>query len=278
MKIVDYPSTKTLSGTDVVLTDGTSGTRIIAAADLPYVMMQLISPQMHRVTFRGKNLGANLTAEQKNAIQAGTFEDLWLGDYWTINNVKYRIADFDYWYNKGDTAFTTHHLVIVPDSNLGTAKMNTTSTTAGGYVGSSMYTADLPGAKYTVNAAFGDNVLTHREYLVNQVTNGYPSAGVWSDSDVELMNEPMVYGSYVNTPASSGTVITKRYTTSQTQLALFRLAPEFINAPGGTRAGYWLRDVVSAERFARVTDYGPATDTAASLEYGIRPAFALGVS
>lgn len=278
MKIVDYPTTKTLSATDVVLTDGTGGTKIIAASDLAYILPHLCSPKMHRTTFRGKNLGANLTAEQKNAIQAGTFDDLWIGDYWTINNVKYRIADFDYWYGKGDTPFNTHHLVIVPDSSLANAKMNTTSTTAGGYVGSSMYTADLPGAKYTINGAFGDNVLTHREYLINQVTNGYPSAGVWSDSDVELMNEPMVYGAYVNTPASSGTVTPKRYTNSQTQLALFRVAPEYINAPDGVRVGYWLRDVVSAERFARVTDYGPALDTAASLEYGIRPAFAIGVS
>lgn len=278
MKIVDYPSTKTLGATDVVLTDGTGGTKIIAASDLAYTLMHLCSPHMHKTTFRGKSLGANLTAEQKNAIQAGTFEDLWLGDYWTINNVKYRIADFDYWYGKGDTPFNTHHLVIVPDSNLANAKMNTTSTTAGGYIGSSMYTADLQSAKYTVNGAFGDNVLTHREYLINQVTNGYPSAGVWSDSDMELMNEPMVYGAYVNTPASSGTVTPKRYTNSQTQLALFRIAPEYINAPDGVRVGYWLRDVVSAERFARVTDYGPALDTAASLEYGIRPAFAIGVS
>ena len=278
MKIVDYPTTKTLSATDVVLTDGTGGTKIIAASDLAYILPQLRGPQAHRTTLRCKNLGANLTAEQKNAIQAGTFEDLWLGDYWTIAGVKYRIADFDYWYGKGDTPFNTHHLVIVPDSNLANAKMNTTSTTAGGYIGSSMYTADLQSAKYTVNGAFGDNVLTHREYLINQVTSGYPSAGVWQDSDVELMNEPMVYGAYVNTPASSGTVTPKRYTNSQTQLALFRIAPEYINAPDGVRVGYWLRDVVSAERFARVTDYGPALDTAASLEYGIRPAFAIGVS
>ena len=277
MKITEYPTAQFLDEGDVLIKDGTNGTKQIKASDLVYALFDNI-PQMHREIFRGKSLGSTYTADQKEAISSGTFHDLWIGDYWTINNVKYRIADFDYWYGKGDTPFNTHHLVIVPDSNLANAKMNTTSTTAGGYIGSSMYTADLQSAKYTVNGAFGDNVLTHREYLINQVTSGYPSAGVWQDSDVELMNEPMVYGAYVNTPASSGTVTPKRYTNSQTQLALFRIAPEYINAPDGVRVGYWLRDVVSAERFARVTDYGPALDTAASLEYGIRPVFAIGVS
>ena len=279
MKITEYTNTKKIGATDVMLTDGTNGTRIIAGADLPYALMDLCGPQMHRMTYRGKNLGGVLTSEQKAAIQAGTFDDLWLGDYWTLGGVNYRIADFDYWYNRGDTAFTSHHLAIVPETNLGTAKMNSTSTTTGGWTGSEMYTTNLTPVKETINAAFGTNVLTHREYLINTVTNGYPSAGGWTDSTVELMNEPMVYGSYIYTPASDGVNanIVKRYTNSQTQLALFMVCPQFINSTAaGTRLSYWLRDVASTERFARVTDYGPVTDSAASLEYGIRPVFAIG--
>lgn len=277
MKITEYTSTKTIGATDVMLTDGTNGTRIIAGADLPYALMDLCGPQMHRMTYRGKNLGTTLTSEQKSAIQAGTFDDLWLGDYWTIGGVNWRIMDFDYWYNIGDTAFTSHHAVIMPDTSLYNAKMNESSITTGGYTGSQMYTTNLANAKETINTAFGSNVLAHREYLINEVTSGYPSAGAWTDSTVELPNEPMVYGSYIYTPAGDGAVIPKRYTSSQKQLALFMVAPQFINTTAsGTRVGYWLRDVVSASRFARVTDYGPVTETASSLEYGVRPVFAIG--
>lgn len=277
MKIAEYPQVTKLVADDIVLIDGTDGTRTIPAANLPYAAMHLCGPQMHRMVFRGKQIGTSLTAEQRTAIQSGTFEDLWLGDYWLINGVNWRIADFNYWYNRGDQALTSNHVVVVPDTNLGTAKMNSTSTTTGGYTGSEMYTTNLEPARTTVTNAFGENVLTHREYLINGVTSGVPTTGAWTDSKVDLMNEPMVYGAYVNTPASNGTVTAKRYTNSATQLALFQLCPQFINAAIPTqRVSYWLRDIVSAERFARVTDYGPVLDTAASLEYGIRPAFAVG--
>ena len=277
MKIAEYPQVTKLVADDIILIDGTDGTRTIPAANLPYAAMHLCGPQMHRMVFRGKQIGTTMTSEQRTAIQDGTFEDLWLGDYWFINGVNWRIADFNYWYGKGDQALTAPHIVIVPDTSLGTAKMNSTSTTTGGYTGSEMYTTNLEPAKTAATNAFGEDIMTHREYLINGVTNGVPTAGAWTDSKIDLMNEPMVYGAYVNTPASNGTVTAKRYTNSQTQLALFQLCPQFINAAISTqRVGYWLRDVVSAERFACVTDYGPVLDTDASLEYDIRPVFAVG--
>lgn len=277
MKISEYPRIGSFTADNIMLVDGNGGTKTILISDAILAALDLTSVVNHRRIFRGKNLGSTLTAEQKTAIQNGTFKDLWLGDYWEISGVKWRIADFDYWYNKGDTAFTKHHVVIVPDTNLYTGKMNDTSTTTGGYVGSKMYTTYLATAKSTISSVFGSNLLTHREYLIDTVTSGYPSAGAWTDSSVELMNEPMVFGSYVITPSGDGSVIPKRYTNSAVQLALFAVAPSFINStPEGQRISYWLRDVVSASRFVRVTDYGPGTETAPSLDYGVRPAFAVG--
>ena len=140
-----------------------------------------------------------------------------------------------------------------------------------------MYTTNLGSAKTAITSAFSTNVLSHRDYLITTVTAGIPSAGEWGDSTVELPNEIMIYGSSVYTPASNGTTIAKRYTTGRTQLALFNVAPKFINSTeGGQRTNYWLRDVASDQRFVCVTDYGPVTDTAASLEYGVRPVFAIG--
>lgn len=278
MKISEYTNTNLISSDAVVLTDDpTYGTRTVKGSDLPYAVMNLAGATSRRTIFRGKYLGSTMVMDQKSAIQNGSFTDLWLGDYWTIGGVNWRIADFDYWYNCGDTAFNQHHLVIIPETNLGTASMNDTSSTSGGYTGSKMYTTNMQSAKSKITTAFGENVLTHREYLINQTTSGYPSAGGWNDSDIELMNEPAVFGSYIYTPANDGATLVKRYTNTQRQLALFAVAPMFINQTStGQRISYWLRDVVSSERFARVTDYGPVTDTAASLAYGIRPFFAVG--
>lgn len=278
MKITEYPSVTVLADSDLFLLDGTGGTRTISGANIPYAILNLIGPDTHRAFFRGKNLGTTLATGQKTAIQNGTFTDLWLGDYWEIGGVKWRIADFDYWYGSGDTEFTSHHLVIVPDSNLGTAKMNDTSITTGGYTGSLMYGTNMATAKSSITSAFGSAIKTRREYLINAVTSGYPSDGAFTDSTIELMNEPMVFGSYIYTPSGDGAVTVKRYTNSPTQLALFRVRPDFINKPEGAEAriSYWLRDVVNSTSFVCVNAYGAPQDASANQEYGIRPAFAIG--
>lgn len=272
MKITDYSQIQVLSSDNVFIVDGPTGTKKITAADLPFALLNLTSVNARRLIFRGKNLGTSLTAEQKAAIQNGTFEGLWIGDYWEIGGVKWRIADFDYWYNTGSPAFTNHHLVIMPDTALYTANMNASSVTTGGYVGSQMYTTNLLNAKTTVNNAFSSAVLTHKEYLINTVTSGYPSAGAWTDSSVDLPNEPMVYGSYIYTPANTGSTDVKRYTNSNTQLALFRICPSFLVCENG----FWLRDVASTTHFARIDSFGGATSTGAANAYGVRPVFAIG--
>lgn len=234
----------------------------------------LNNPESHRNIFRGKNLGTALTAEQKANIQNGTFKNLWLGDYWVINGVNWRIVDMDYWWNCGDTAFTKHHLVIMPDANLGANKqMNTTKTTEGGYVGSLMYTSNMNDAKTLCTGAFGANILSHREYLVNAAANGKPSAAAWMDSTIELPNECMIYGHPHFTPACYGTTVPTIYTIDKTQLALFAVVPKFI----ATRQNYWLRDVVSSDDFALVGSNGLAAYNSASYAHvGVRPVFPVG--
>ena len=150
----------------------------------------------HNSIYRGKNLGTAVTDAQFAAIAAGTFEGLYIGDYWVINKVTWRIAAFDYYLKSGDNECTTHHVTIVPDSPLYTGSMNDTATTAGAYISSKMYTEGLEEAKTTIKAAFGEaHILTHRLYLANAVnSNGLPSARSWYDSSVELMTEQNVYG------------------------------------------------------------------------------------
>jgi len=238
---------------------------------------------MRNALFRGMCLGDCLTEDQAAVIAAGTFDNMFVGDYWTVGGVNYRIAHFDYWLNSGDTPCTRHHAVIVPDSPLYNAQMHKTAsgqyedgtevnTTEGGYIGSDMYKTGLDEAKKKVKDVFGaEHILTHRELLVNAVTNGRPSNHAWYDSTAELMNEPMVYGSYIFTPACDGTVISYRYTIDKSQLALFALRPDLIC----NRATWWLRDVVSGVYFAYVYWNGNALCYGASYPFGVRPAFGI---
>ena len=231
------------------------------------------SAATHNGIFRGKNLGSAPTEAQIAAIKAGTFDDLYVGDYWANGNVTYRIAGFDYNLHCGDTDFTKHHAVIVPDASMYSHNMNATNTTEGGYVNSLMRLEGLAQAKEKITAVFGaDHVLSHSIYLVNAVTNGKPSGGAWFDGDVELMNENMVYGSHIFAPACDGSIIPTNYTTEKSQLPLFQLAPHLIS----NRQWFWLRDVVSPACFAYVSGNGVAGCYYASNEFGVRPYFLFG--
>lgn len=257
-----------------LLVGTTDGNKAIAAEDALFAMLDGFAPvELRRVLFRGKNLGTALTAVQKAAIKDGSFKGMFLGDYWSIGGRIWRIVDMDYWYNCGDTAFTSHHLVIMPDEALYNAQMNTTNVTTGGYVGSAMYKSNLANAKTIVNAAFQGSVLTHREYLCNAVANGRPSGGAWFDSSIELPNEPMMYGHPHFSPTSDGSTVPSIYTISKTQLALFMVCPRFIV---NRSYNQWLRDVVSSAAFAFVNGNGGTNYLNASSSIGVRPVFPVG--
>lgn len=226
---------------------------------------------VHNAIYRGKSLGSSVTTAQYSAISAGTFDDMYIGDYWTIGGVNYRIAAFDYYYRCGDTDLTKHHIVVVPDTNLYNHVMNDTNITTGGYVGSKMYTEGLEQAKATIKAAFSGHVLSHRIYLTNAVADGHPYAGAWCDSEVDLMCEQMVYGGAVFMPIANGSAVYTNYRVEKSQLPLFAHAPSMIS----NRQTFWLRDVVSASHFAYVNSNGTANFNDASYSLGVRPAFCI---
>ena len=226
----------------------------------------------HNAIYRGKSLGTAVTAAQWAAITAGTFEDMYIGDYWTISGVTYRIAAFDYYLTTGDTACNTHHVTLVPDANMYTHVMNDTNIATGAYVGSKMYTEGLTQAKTTINSAFGSaHILSHRQFLANAVTDDYESAGSWYDSTVELMTEENVYGGKIFGNVMNGTALPYSYTVDKSQYPLFTFRPDLIS----NRQTYWLRDVVSASPFAYVNYSGLASGIDASNAYGVRPAFSI---
>lgn len=235
----------------------------------------------HNAIYRGKNLGTSVTSEQYAEIAAGTFTDLYVGDYWNITfktgstttTLGFRIAGFDYWFYTGDTSCKTHHVVIVPDGGWYYSKMNTTETTSGGYVGSGMYKQSLPEVKKQLENLFSGHLLTHREKLITEVTNSRPSASAWYDSTVELMSEMMVYGHNIYSPSSIGTQILPTNVINTSQLPLFMHNKAFITGAGYT----WLRDVVDDTRFAYISGSSGASCNIAnsSTNLPIRPVFGI---
>lgn len=278
-KFADLEAILSVTGTEQMLIHDGNGVKVITVENLHKGLQTDIDSvrnvladgaAAHNCIYRGKNLGTSVTAEQYAAISSGKFTDLYIGDYWVIKGVTYRIAAFDYYYNCGDTNFTKHHVVIVPDTSLYKAQMNTSNVTTGGYTGSAMYKSNLAQAKTTIKAAFGSaHVLTKRELLTNAVNGNTPSGWAWFDSDVELMNEVQVYG-FVAWGAHDGNGY--NVASGDGQFPLFM----FDRTKLHNREDYWLRDVASAPGFSHVSADGLADYYNASASYGVRPAFCIG--
>lgn len=278
-KFADLEAILSVTGTEKMLIHDGNGVKVITVENLHKGLQTDIDSvrnvladgaAAHNCIYRGKNLGTSVTAAQYAAISSGKFTDLYIGDYWVINDVTYRIAAFDYYYNCGDTNFTKHHVVIVPDKSLYKAQMNTSNVTTGGYTGSAMYKSNLAQAKTTIKAAFGSaHVLTKRELLTNAVNGNTPSGWAWFGSDVELMNEVQVYGS-VAWGAHDGNGY--NVASGDGQFPLFM----FDRTKLHNREDYWLRDVSSATLFSFVGSGGHAGRNDASASIGVRPAFCIG--
>ena len=278
-KFADLEAILSVTGTEQMLIHDGNGVKVITVENLHKGLQTDIDSvrnvladgaAAHNCIYRGKNLGTSVTEEQYAAISSGKFTDLYIGDYWVINGVTYRIAAFDYYYNCGDTNFTKHHVVIVPDTSLYKAQMNTGNVTTGGYTGSAMYKSNLAQAKTTIKAAFGSaHVLTKRELLTNAVNGNTPSGWAWFDSDVELMNEVQAYGS-VAWGAHDGNGY--NVASGDGQFPLFM----FDRTKLHNREDYWLRDVSSATNFSIVGSNGRADNSNASGSIGVRPAFCIG--
>lgn len=107
-------------------------TRVIGTARCPISTMALSAVEIFDIAnykrqhVRGTYLGTTFTSAQRAAVRSGSFEGLYLGDFWRHGNVNWRIVDFNYAMGAPTstatstttgtvTRFTQPHLVIVPD-------------------------------------------------------------------------------------------------------------------------------------------------------------------
>lgn len=228
----------------------------------------------HNSIFRGKNISKYYEdGSLYTRISSGKFTDLFVGDYIIKNDITWRIAGFDVYLHKGDTSMTKHHAIIVPDTNLTNASMNTTNTTNGGYVGSNMYTAILPSVLNTyIMPVFGNHVLEYRNLLTNSVNaTGYNRLGTnsgcasewnWYTRKLDLLNEIQLFGSIVWSSSA------RDIGSDNCQLPLFRLVPEL-----NINKSFWLRNIATISNFSLVGSDGRSDSYDASISSGVRPYF-----
>lgn len=222
----------------------------------------------HNSVFRGKSLGSEFTADQANAIDDGSFAGLYLGDYWEMpwgegespSLVKFRIAGFDTYFKISSDSFNKHHVVVVPDTTLTTAQMNTTATTEGGYKGSYLKTTVLPPILTALEELFGSNNILERTSLLSINTSSVEP----TLTRIDTMSLVQILGIRYSSVLSLLGEMTN-------QLPLFMADSQF------TRSDkiYWTQDF-GGTSFISVAVNGRVFGDFADTSRGVRPYFCLG--
>lgn len=254
----------------------------------------------HNGIFRGKDLTNVYTIDEIcERISNGTFEDLYIGDYfdvtisteYTANEVvRCVLAGFDTYWNNGQKSFLQHHAVIVLKNSFHElAPINQTNTTVGGYLGSYMWNTVLPIYTTALQSALGNHIITHNlELTCNIDTESPSSAGSgeigstnnaqWTDVYINLLSEIQIFGCQI---CSSSWV---ENGCDNLQLPLFRLDPTAkicgksttIDGNGDeSREIYWLRNISAINKFTHI-DRGFCCNGFTSFKCGIRPYFLIG--
>lgn len=241
----------------------------------------------HNSHYRGKDLGTITSSNidsflSEHEVSTGKFTDIYVGDKITIWDGTYNkvwvVAGLDTEYNRGDTALATHHISLIPETYLITARMNASNTTEGGYTSSEMHTTTLPTIVTNLQNALGTHLLKRRVLLTTSIsTTAASGAGAgwvgssnnwaWTDAYATLMSEVQVYGAAVF--GSSGYDVGE----ACQQLPIFK----FINHVRLARVRFWLRAVTSATTFAFADGNGSAGSYYAShSDVGVRPLIVIG--
>ena len=240
----------------------------------------------HNNVFRGSSLGA-LNATHIANIQNGTFRDMFIGDYFSINGSNYVIAGINTKHLHGDNAPLGNHLLLMPDKfskledgtlmrgdGKTTHYMNDTDTTAGGFANTKLYKTYMPSIQRKLEADFGSNLLTFREIVSTHVDgSGSPDQAEWRDAKLSIPSEAMIYGTLLNCNNKNSSWY--NIGDNDTQLPLFRLDPDELT--NHRDVSFWLRDIHSATDFAYVGGDGAASCYGASDAWtGVRAFFLIG--
>ena len=286
VRIQDFgENSKPDANNDFVMTFNDNSESKTRLRDAFYSMVPDGAPT-HNNIFRGSNLGA-LNATHIANIQNGSFHDMFIGDYFSINGSHYVIAGINTKHLHGDTTPLDNHLLLMPDKfskledgtvmrsdGKTTHYMNDTDTTAGGFANTKLYNTYMPSIQRKLEADFGSHLLTFREVVSTHVDeSGAPDQAEWRDAKLGIPNEIMVYGTTLNGNSKNGSWY--NVGDDDVQLPLFRLNPDELT--NHRDVAFWLRDIHSASEFANVHDDGDASLNRASSPWGgVRAFFLIG--
>ena len=262
-----------------------------------------------RNTYRGKDITSYLTVGGEdnlyNQISSGTFDDIYVGDYFTVNYAGtptiFLVADIDNYIGagledtsnnckiiNGDTTETAnclrlknHHITVIPAIPLLNSPMNSTGDNAGGYVGSEMVKTTLAIVETNLKNIFGSHLLQYFNHLTSAANNDGISSGIGDIKGtaseyknylryVDLMSEINVFG--MNVWSSNGMDIG----IDNQQYAIFRLKPALIYSYKDNYFAYWLKGISSFYLSTGVEGNGEPTNWPTNFEEGVRPRFLLG--
>ena len=273
------------------------GDKIITAANLARGLFNVLTggePEAHNQIYRGGKILTDFYSYDEiiEMVQARDFSDIFVGDIIerdtpaiSVTNfaakakTQYVVLGINSLNNHGDTPKLQNrpHLVMMPLDGLGSAYMNATNITTGGYRDSYMNKTVIPAVVTALESAFGaSHVLQTREYITNTVTTtvasrgglgwqGGSTAGEWSNQKAILMTELEAYGA---TPFSSS---------AYDNIGLDQQLPGMkIDKIMNRRFSRWLRSVCLSTNFCDVNADGHPYYGYASDVLVVCPRFAIG--
>lgn len=241
----------------------------------------------HNGMYRGKNLGTITSSNidsfvAEHEISEGKFADLYLGDYFVIQdgtyNKEWMIAGFDMDYMRNmygdDPTYTVqnHHIFIIPKGpGVVKGRMHSTNSTAGGIYNSEIYSTlnntILP--KFT--AVLGNHISDQCSQVVSAADNtGVPTSARRGVVTIQLPKMVQIYG-YINYEAAD-------WTSGQyyEKLPIYNFIPRMVSS-SVWNDGYWLADIFDGSHFETVIRKGQiiSSASASSADLWIRPILAI---
>lgn len=210
----------------------------------------------HNGGIRGNNLGSSYTDDQKAAIAAGTFDDIYVGDYWEISGIKYYIADIDYYLGYGNpTPTSDHHVIVFPDDVL-SAQGYTMD--ASYYAASSIFTTYLPAIATQIEATFGS-------FLISQPMT------LFASSSASWLSAKCVLPSMIQLQGYSQQIPNNLVQQKSEMFSYFRYKKDLF----ASDQRYWLRDTDGGGNYAFITQNAQVYFHPSSQTYYLRPYFIL---
>ena len=233
-----------------------------------YAKVDTANANTHNATYRGQSLGS-FNETFASDIKNGTFNNMWVGDYFTINNHIYKIAGFNYEYGPEENIGLGNHLIMLTDV-LSNHTMNSSDTTAGGFAGTDLFSKYFPTVISQLQADFGNHLLTFKSYLSTGIDgNGAPNNGQWYSLKACMCNSAMWWGS-PSQYSNNANGVKFNLGDEDTQLPIMKLHTAEQSSGGNY---VWLRDIYNSGAFAGACYDGSAGWAGASHSDDVRAFF-----